>query len=272
MSLKINRENFLRDGYLVLKDPFFRDLTSGIQHALKEMLLVCANKSAEHRALVQNAPNDFQSLLNHVCEQEKKLDSKLTPILYELFPKHPHLMGLLNLPQILNICRTLGLAFPVPATIPVTRIDRPKNDFYNTPWHQDSWYTIFSPNAVTMWLPILPLDTNMGLMQVIPGSHEQGIRPFRKFDEGYEPYVARDLGKLEQQAIEVMVDEDELLVFNQSLLHRSGRNLSSKCRMSLQLRFNDLDSMTKLCSTFTPVHSRMVLEEQQRLLQDWSNE
>jgi ectoine hydroxylase-related dioxygenase (phytanoyl-CoA dioxygenase family) len=122
---------------------------------------------------------------------------------------------------------------------------------------------------VTFWVPILKLDPDMGLMRVSPGSHKKGLVPFRQFEEGYEPFIVRDIKKFTENEMEVMVKDDEILVFNQYVVHRSGTNLSEKCRVSIQLRYNDFATMNDNFSTFTPVHSKQVLAKQQELLKNW---
>ena len=44
---------------------------------------------------------------------------------------------------------------------------------------------------------------------------------------------------------------DEILVFSQYLLHKSGKNISNKTRVSIQVRFNDLKAMEKIATSFT---------------------
>ena len=48
-------------------------------------------------------------------------------------------------------------------------------------WHQDAHYMHeYDPDtdrAIGAWLPLLPVDEQSGCLQVIPGSHKNGLRP-----------------------------------------------------------------------------------------------
>lgn len=44
-----------------------------------------------------------------------------------------------------------------------------------TPWHQDQYYwPIDTPNTVTMWMPLMDIDTQMGMLTFASGSHKNG--------------------------------------------------------------------------------------------------
>ncbi|KAA1192514.1 phytanoyl-CoA dioxygenase family protein [Pseudohalioglobus sediminis] len=44
-----------------------------------------------------------------------------------------------------------------------------------TPWHQDQYYwPIDTVNAITMWLPLVDLHRDMGMLQFASGSHRKG--------------------------------------------------------------------------------------------------
>jgi ectoine hydroxylase-related dioxygenase (phytanoyl-CoA dioxygenase family) len=44
-----------------------------------------------------------------------------------------------------------------------------------TPWHQDQYYwPVDTDNTVTMWMPLVDLDENMGILKFASRSHEKG--------------------------------------------------------------------------------------------------
>ena len=49
---------------------------------------------------------------------------------------------------------------------------------------------------------------------------------------------------------EVKLKKDEILIFNQLLPHLSGKNISAYPRISIQLRYNDLNNSQFLKSSF----------------------
>ena len=45
----------------------------------------------------------------------------------------------------------------------------------HTPWHQDQHYwPLATDNTITMWMPLVDLDTSMGIMEFASGSHTEG--------------------------------------------------------------------------------------------------
>jgi len=44
-----------------------------------------------------------------------------------------------------------------------------------TPWHQDQYYwPIDTPNTITMWMPLVDIDIDMGMLTFASGSHTKG--------------------------------------------------------------------------------------------------
>ena len=64
-----------------------------------------------------------------------------------------------------------------------------------TPWHQDQYYwPLDTPNTVTMWMPLVDIDVDMGMLTFATGSHTKGVVfDYEISDESeseYEKYVA----------------------------------------------------------------------------------
>lgn len=44
-----------------------------------------------------------------------------------------------------------------------------------TPWHQDQYYwPVDTTNTITMWMPLVDINTNMGMLTFASGSHKKG--------------------------------------------------------------------------------------------------
>ena len=69
------------------------------------------------------------------------------------------------------------------------RMDLPEEDEFLFHWHQDSTYLLGSANALTYWIPLVPVSrASVGSIAVIPGSHRDGIRAYRtRFDAAGGP-------------------------------------------------------------------------------------
>ena len=45
-----------------------------------------------------------------------------------------------------------------------------------TPWHQDQYYwPLDTPNCITMWMPLVDISVEMGMLTFATGSHKQGL-------------------------------------------------------------------------------------------------
>ena len=120
------------------------------------------------------------------------------------------------------------------------------------PWHQDSIY--YNGNAdpgqqvtlseesqiLTVWIPMVDVDERNGCLQVIPGSHKQGLRPPRRDENGRLVPVedVESWGEVQSVCMKV----GDVLVFGNLTFHRSLENTSEDIRWSVDLRYSPTDS------------------------------
>ena len=120
------------------------------------------------------------------------------------------------------------------------------------PWHQDSTYyngnadpnqqVILSERSqiLTIWIPMVDVDEQNGCLQVIPGSHKQGLRPSH-CDENGRLVPVEDVeswGKVKNVSMSV----GDIFVFGNLTFHRSLENISEDIRWSIDLRYSPTDS------------------------------
>jgi len=105
----------------------------------------------------------------------------------------------------------------------------PYDDQWRSEAHQDSHYFQGSMNSVIIWLPFQDIDSKIGPLEVVSGSHKNGS--------------ISDQGKSinDSKFTSITMKLGDVSVFSQFLVHRSGKNRSSDIRFSLQLRINDLN-------------------------------
>lgn len=63
-----------------------------------------------------------------------------------------------------------------------------------TPWHQDQYYwPLDTPNTVTMWMPLVDINVDMGMLTFATGSHKKGVvfnyEISDESEQEYEKYV-----------------------------------------------------------------------------------
>lgn len=114
----------------------------------------------------------------------------------------------------------------------VVRADMPDDEKWSFPPHQDYPFNRGSLNSITIWIPFQDTPDNIGPLNVVPASHNDGERA-----ENNSLLINPPTDNLYKS---VPMKTGDLLVFSQFLIHKSGRNCSDKIRFSLQVRFNDL--------------------------------
>jgi len=260
------RAGFDTQGYACLSGPGITALKDELSRVMLEAAKLAAMRLLP-KALADTAPNtnNLEDYLAWLLSVEH--DNSVTRALYEVFPTLPPVIAAINRPALRDAIAWAGLDTPSAGTLPLVRLDRPGQSQFATPAHQDSWYSMLSDNAVTLWLPLCDMTEEIGRLLVLPGSHAKGIAPFKPYEAGHEWFETE--APVDDGAFKpVDMADDEILIFNQSLIHKSGVNHSNLVRISIQFRFNDLATATRLTSTYTPSLSRYVLDQQARHLDD----
>ena len=146
----------------------------------------------------------------------------------------PEISALAGNEVLLSAARQAGIMKPILASRLILRADMPGDDSYDFPLHQDLSYNHGSANSVTLWVPFQDVDSLIGSLIIVPGSHRDGALP-------HEQGICLK-ADLNQSYIEVPpMKVGSILCFSQLLLHKSGRNISTdKIRFSVQIRYNDL--------------------------------
>lgn len=258
------RGRFEEDGYVVVSSDDFRISTRALSAQLADFVRACdfaclaegfARQDLEHRYL--------GDLITAIARREE--NNAVTSRLYQLLPSIPAVYAFAVQEELLRTLAGIGLQQPTFGTAPLIRIDRPRERKYQTPWHQDSWYSFASEASVVVWMPLGDIAAEQGHLVILPGSHKNGTVPFRVYEEGHEPFTPCQAPD-EARGQAVPVRFGDILIFKQTLLHRSGTNLSDRCRVSMQLRYNEMKSQDHPFATFVAKHSDHVLERQKRHL------
>jgi ectoine hydroxylase-related dioxygenase (phytanoyl-CoA dioxygenase family) len=93
------------------------------------------------------------------------------------------------------------------------------------PWHQDNGYVPTDPvHYVTCWIALEDATVENGCVWILPRTHTQGVVPHQKTDIGWQCYFGDDPG------LPVELRKGGVAVFQSTLFHRSGPNLSSSIR------------------------------------------
>ena len=103
------------------------------------------------------------------------------------------------------------------------------------PLHQDNGYGELDPMTdVTIWLPLVDTDERNGALQIVSGSHEQGLLPHAQ--ASLNP-VLREASGAEPVALPLRAGH--AIAFSGLLLHGSGPNRSGAVRPAMYARYCD---------------------------------
>ncbi len=114
-------------------------------------------------------------------------------------------------------------------------------DGTEVPWHQDAQYWPLSPQrTVTVWLAFFDTDSSTGAMEVVRGSHREGLVDHHEAQG--EQYVLAQ--KIDPDSIDpgrvVSLDlkAGEISLHDDGLIHGSGPNESDRMRAGQTMRYS----------------------------------
>ena len=145
-----------------------------------------------------------------------------------------------------------------PLIWPDIRVDPPGDETQLLRMHQDFGSTRCH-RAWRLWVPLGKADEHHGTMRVVPGSHRRGFLPHDVSDSLYpfvdtSQYNAKDSVAIEMEA-------GSAVLFNPMLLHESVPNHSQRCRFTLLLQVQDLDTLHNPDDPEDPIQSMVALTE-----------
>ncbi len=111
-------------------------------------------------------------------------------------------------------------------------------------WHQDCSYWPLTPTkSVTVWLAIDDADLENGCMEVVVGSHTQGLIEFAESDAGAGNVLNQTVADPEKygRIQATPLQAGQFSIHSDLLLHGSSPNRSSRRRCGLTLRYCPAD-------------------------------
>ena len=163
--------------------------------------------------------------------------------LYDHLQDIPQINSLANNPDILEIASACGIREPaITNGKPVILVDVPRETGREFPNHQDFPYDPGgSENSLVIWIPLQDINTKIGPLEVIPGSHQYGLLPHgdNVNVKNAKITLPNDIGNFQPAKAKV----GQALALSSFIVHRSGHNNTKKSvKMSLQFRYRDLAS------------------------------
>ena len=94
-----------------------------------------------------------------------------------------------------------------------------------------------SLNSMVVWVPLVDIPKNLGALEIIPGSHLDGLHACVTDDQ----HMKMAPGEVDDDDfVSVETELGDALFFSSFLVHRSGNNTTNNIRWSCHFRYNDL--------------------------------
>ena len=107
------------------------------------------------------------------------------------------------------------------------------------PWHQDRWSNLDRDPQLTIWTALDPATKENGCVKIIPCSHHHLINP----DDPSAFLSEEQLAELDESAaISLELEEGEVVLLNNWLLHSSDLNRSDNPRRAFSICYMDADT------------------------------
>ena len=133
---------------------------------------------------------------------------------------------------------------------PRTRIACHRAMFFNKPagkgsvlpWHQDAWQRFDRPPLVTIWLALDQATVANGCVQLIPGSHKQGVINSDQPSGFLTEAMAVDYCK-DEDLVFLELEAGEAALLHNWTLHRSHVNRTNIPRRAFSVNYMDADTV-----------------------------
>ena len=237
--------SYKESGYLLAKQFFQRDEVARIRDEAKQVFIAQMRRlgilqrddvpeAAFEQGMAELFDADLQTFTN--CGKQAQ-----------------HLISLHRLSldeRVIRAIVELGLERPNVSTRPVlyfnSRRLAKKEVYWRLSLHQDWRSMQGSLDSLVVWVPLMDIDRSLGALEIVPGSHQQGLLQADMID-GYghieQPLSASDL-------VPVEVEAGDALFFSAFLLHQSGTSAGDAIRWSCHFRYNNLREPTFVARGF----------------------
>ncbi len=226
---------YKRNGYYIarqlLPEPSVKRVFSDIHHlAVQQLHHYGLPYHDEHTR--ETLHSDLQALFT------KDIKTYLATL--TLTSKLISLYGLFMEPALLDFIKYLGLSIPVWQTGPIVHLMstalKIPGGYYGFGLHQDWPSQQGGLDGVTVWIPLADVDRKMFTMEVIPGSHLQGLYPSTKNDQILEINPAfYD----ENALVPIEAKRGDVVFMSAFMLHRSSTVGDERLRLSTSIRFEN---------------------------------
>jgi ectoine hydroxylase-related dioxygenase (phytanoyl-CoA dioxygenase family) len=175
------------------------------------------------------------------------------------FAKSVKVQSLFLNKKILGVIEDLGVVEPSTPTTPVTHIVSEKLseagiEKVATTSHQD-WPSIQgSIDSLIVWIPLTNVNENSYPVQIIPGSHAEGLRECTAKSNVSQITLSNDE---EMRYIDVVCNPGDVIIFSTFLIHRT-KLTGDSARIAVSNRFDNMFEKSFIERSFPCAYVRIV--------------
>jgi hypothetical protein len=242
------KQRFAEDGYLLLRG-FYEPQSelAPIQRSLYEIIGLLAAKHGLDGRREAFRPERFDAGYQGLIARDRAAGGEVYDAA-KLIPAFHRLLCSEKNEQLFGELRGTDLAGIGAASFGI-RIDNPREEQFRSHWHQEFLFQPQSLDGLVFWSPLVPVEENMGPVQICVGSQRHGLCIYRRGDRYANKPGAYQIGLADEAAtvaryeiVAPLVAPGDLLILDYLTLHQSGYNVSERSRWSMQFRlFNFRD-------------------------------
>lgn len=215
-----------KEGYIILKNFLNKDFITHIKKSAKAIFQIQFDAFGYNEEFTDNIIRLFNEHEDIFKNCGKLIQTGLIP-LYQLASDS----------ELISYIKRLGIKFPNMCTRPVLFFNHPKlakeEIYYKTPKHQDWPSMEASLNSLVIWIPLVDVNKENGSIIIYPGSHKNGILPFKP-NGGFAQV------EYEGESIQPELEIGDVVIFSTMLVHKSGDILNDSIRWSCHFRYTDM--------------------------------
>lgn len=244
------RAQFLEDGYTLI--PGFYDVEADIlpiQRDIHRIIGLVARRHGLDIAQEPFSPETFDSGYQALIVADRAHGGEI----YDLAKQIPAFLRLISHPKADALFAEIrGTDHTgIGADSYGIRIDNPGEEKFRSHWHQEFTFQPQSMDGIVFWTPLMSILDSLGPVNVLPGSHKDGLAVCQIGTTYADKQGAYQIGIHNEDAVVARYDRvapltnpGDLILMDFLTIHASGYNTSGRSRWSIQNRFFNYNDET----------------------------
>lgn len=234
-EVELDRAKFQRDGYLVARGVFSKQVIAD--------LIALINESLSPPL----APVEFEADVHYPGAPESRLapGGETPRRLLHAYSRNPLFREVASVPEVIDTLRLLMNSDHILLSQNHHNCVMTKHPGFSsvTSWHQDIRYWSFDqPELISTWLALGPETRENGGLLIIPGSHQLQLDRGRLDAALFLRTDLAENAELIEQARVVELEAGDLLFFHSRTFHAAGRNETDRVKRSLVYTYRTRDN------------------------------